>query len=386
MQFFYELAMVLAAALAGSALARLLKQPAILGYILGGILISPFTWGPSIADVHSFDDIAEFGVVLLMFSIGAEFSPKELGSLRKVALLGVPLGIAVFIGISLGVGQLLGWSVLKSIALGAIISVASTMVLGRMLIDHGRLKTEVGRLAIGLSLVDDLAVVIMIVLLPVLGELTPDRLYSLGLGLGRAFLILLPVLVLSRHLVPWLLKQISSWNNPEFLFLATVALSVLAATFTQWLGLSMALGAFLAGVMLSNSPEGRRAVEHLHGLRDLCVAVFFVSVGALIDPGMLGEEIGLVVTLLLLVVVGKLVVWWGIIRLFGYPNSTARTSAVYLAQIGEFSFILGTVAMSGGLLTQADYNAVLAAALLSMAANSFLTKLTMGSASRGKAR
>lgn len=377
MQFFYDLALVLAAAMLGSLLARVLRQPAILGYIFGGILISPFTWGPSIADIHNFDEIAEFGVVLLMFSIGAEFSPRELGRVRGLALAGVPIGITVFVGISLAVGQLLGWPILKSIAVGAIVSVASTMVLGRMLIDHGRLKNDVGRIAIGLSLVDDLSVVIMIVLLPVIGELTPDRLWTLGLGLGQAFLILLPVLILSQRLIPMLLRQVSRWNNSEFLFLTTVALSVLAAAFTQWLGLSMALGAFLAGVMLSNSPEGRHAVEQLNGMRDLCVAVFFVSVGALIDPGMLLKNPGFVIALVLLVVLGKTLVWWGIIRLFGYRTPISLRSAVYLAQIGEFSFILGAVAMSAGMLSQSDYNAILAAALLSMAANSFLTRLTL---------
>lgn len=375
-QFFNELALVLAAALVGSVLARLLRQPAILGYILGGLLISPFTWGPSIADAHHFDEIAEFGVVLLMFSIGAEFSPKELGSVRALALGGVPMAIVAFVGLCLGIGSFLGWTVWKSVALGAIVSVASTMVLGRMLIDRGLLKSQTGRITIGLSLVDDLSVVVMIVIFPVLSELTPDRLYTLAWELGRAFLILVPVLLLSYRIIPGLLLRISRLNNPEFLFLGTVGLSVLAAAFTQWLGLSMALGAFLAGVLLSHSPEGRRAVSQLDGMRDLCVAVFFVSVGALIDPGMLIEDPLLVVVLLLLVVVGKTVVWFGIIRIFGHRPSTAFGSALYLAQIGEFSFILGAVALSSGLLEQADYNAILAAALLSIAANSFLTKIS----------
>lgn len=286
-----------------------------------------------------------------------------------------PLAIVIFVGISLTLGYFLDWPVLKSVALGGIVSVASTMVLGRMLMERGLLKSEPGRITIGLSLVDDLSVVIMIVIFPVLGELTMERLYTLGWELGRAFLILLPVLFLSYRAIPWLLSRISRWENPEFLFLATVALSVFAAAFTQWLGLSLALGAFLAGVLVSHSPDGRQAVGQLDGLRDLCVAVFFVSVGALIDPGMIMQNPGQIVVIVLLVIVGKFVVWTFLIRVFGYPLGRSMQCASFLAQIGEFSFILGGVAWASGMLEQSDYNAILAAALFSIAANPWLIKL-----------
>jgi CPA2 family monovalent cation:H+ antiporter-2 len=375
LSFFLELAMVLVAATIGAVVARLLKQPAILGYIFGGLLISPFTIGPSIHDIHNFDELAEVGIILLMFSIGAEFSPRELSSVKKLALIGGPLGVLLIVGMGGVAGWLLGWPWTMGVAMGAIISAASTMVLGRLLIDRGELRSPTGKITIGLSLIDDMAVVIMIVLLPVLATLRPETVGNLGFELGRAFLILAPAVFLSAKAIPWLLRRISGWNNHELLFISTMALSVGAAAFTEWLGLSLALGAFLAGVLLSNSEEGRRAVAQLHGFRDLCVAIFFVSVGALIDPRQILSNLELLAVLLALILGGKTLVWFGIVFFSGSNWRTALRSAIYLSQIGEFSFLLSTVALGAGLITPALANAVLAAALLSILANSFLTKL-----------
>jgi len=374
LNFFAELAIVVCAALVGSYIARLTRQPAILGYILGGIMVSPFTWGPSIADVHHFDEIAEFGVILLMFTIGAEFSPKELSKVRSLALVGGPIGVILMLALGGLVGWLMGWPWTTGIALGAVISAASTMVLGRLLIDRGILKTETGRITIGLSLVDDMAVVVMIVLLPVLSSLTPDAVGNLGLELGRAFLILAPVVFLSSRAIPWLLGKVHAWDNKEFLFIFTISLPIGMAAFTEWLGLSLALGAFLGGLLISNAPEGHRAAVGLHGLRDLCVAVFFVSVGAMIDPGQILAEPGLLLLLLGMILIGKSLVWTLVIRIFGSNWRTSFRCALYLAQIGEFSFILVAVAMQADLLTSADSNSVLAAALLSILANSLITR------------
>lgn len=375
LSFFAEFGLVICSALIGAYVARLTRQPAILGYILGGILISPFTWGPSISDVHHFDEIAEFGVILLMFSIGAEFSPRELAKVKGLALIGGPLGVLSLVGMGGLVGWLLGWHWTTGIAFGVVISAASTMVLGRLLIDRGLLTTEIGRKTIGLSLVDDMAVVVMIVLLPALATLTPSAVGSLGIELGRAFLILAPVVILSWKAVPRLLRKVHSWDNDEFLFIFTIALPIAMAAFTEWLGLSLALGAFLGGLLLSNAPEGHQAAKQLHGVRDVCIAVFFVSVGAMIDPGQILDDPLKLLVLLGLILAGKTLVWSLIIRAFGSNWPTAFRSGVYLAQIGEFSFILVAVAVGAELLTPADANSILAAALLSILANSILTKL-----------
>src|SRR5262245_37217241 len=177
---FRDLAYVLVAAVLGGALARLAGQPLILGYVLGGILVSPLTPGPSVSDVHTFELFAEIGVVLLMFSIGIEFSLRDLMRVRWVALLGGPLGILLSVALSLAVGRAMGWSVLQGLVIGLLVSVASTMVLGRLLLDRGELHSQHGRIMVGISLVEDLAVVVLTVPVPALGVLEPGRLLVIG--------------------------------------------------------------------------------------------------------------------------------------------------------------------------------------------------------------
>ncbi|MBI2526360.1 MAG: cation:proton antiporter [Candidatus Rokubacteria bacterium] len=189
---FRDLAFVFAAAVVGGALAWWARQPLILGYIFGGILVSPFTPGPSVTDVHTFDLFAEIGVVLLMFSVGIEFSLKDLLRVRWVTLLGGPVGLALCVGLGVGAGALLGWTALQGAVAGIVISVASTMVLVRLLLDRGELHSRHGRIMMGTLLIEDLAVVVLIVLIPALGALEPDRLVAIAAALGKAALVLLP--------------------------------------------------------------------------------------------------------------------------------------------------------------------------------------------------
>ena len=198
---FRDLAFVFAAAVVGGALAWWARQPLILGYILGGILVSPLTPGPSVTDVHTFDLFAEIGVVLLMFSVGIEFSLKDLLRVRWVTLLGGPVGLALCVGLGVGAGALLGWTALQGAVVGIVISVASTMVLVRLLLDRGELHSRHGRIMMGTLLVEDLAVVVLIVLIPALGALEPGRLVAIGAALGKAALVLLPFTV-SRGSAP----------------------------------------------------------------------------------------------------------------------------------------------------------------------------------------
>src|SRR5262249_36642049 len=190
--FFRDLAYVFAAAVLGGALDWRARQPLILGYVAGGILISPLTPGPAVSDVHTFELLAESGVILLMFSIGVEVSLQDLFQVKWVALLGGPLGILLSVGLALGIGTLLDWPPLQGIILGIVISVASTMVLARLLMDRGELNTRHGRITIGITLVEDLAVVILTVLIPALGALEPGRLLAIGLALAKAAAILVP--------------------------------------------------------------------------------------------------------------------------------------------------------------------------------------------------
>src|SRR5438132_3158183 len=255
--FYRDLAYVFGAAVAGGALAKALRQPLILGYVLGGVLIGPVTPGPSVSGTKEFELLAEMGVILLMYSIGLEFSFRDLLEVKWVAILGGPLGILLSVGLALLVAWLLRWRPTQSIAVGAIISVASTMVLSRFLADRGELRSPHGRVMIGITLVEDLAVVALTVLLPSLRNLTSGHLLSLGLGAGKALLILTPVVFISAKLVPPLMRQVAKAENDEIYLLVVLALGFATAAITQGLGLSLALGAFLAGLVVSEAATTR---------------------------------------------------------------------------------------------------------------------------------
>jgi CPA2 family monovalent cation:H+ antiporter-2 len=244
-------------------LAWKLRQPIILGYVLAGMLISPFTPGPSVTHVHTMELFAEIGVILLMFSVGLEFSIKDLLSVRWVALIGGPLGILLSLGAGLLVGQFMGWTNTQGIVIGCVISVASTMVLTRLLIDRGELNMEHGRVMVAITLVEDLAVVILIVLLPNFGSLDSARLLILGKSLGKAALILVPALLLAAKILPPVLRAVARTRSPELFFGVVLAIGLGTAALTQAVGLSLALGAFVAGLMISESPYAQEALAQL---------------------------------------------------------------------------------------------------------------------------
>ena len=254
--FFQDLAVVFLAAVAGGVLARIAGQPLILGYVLGGIAIGPFTPGLTISGSHTFDLFAEIGVILLMFSIGLEFSVRDLMRVKWVALVGAPLGILLSIGLANIVGRLIGWSTIQSIVIGAVTSMASTMVLARLLVDRGELRTKHGRVMIGITLVEDVAVGAMTVLMPALGEFDSGRVLVIGQALAKALLILVPVGYLGTKVIPPIMTHVARTQNQELFLLVTLAISLGTAAVTQRIGLSLALGAFLAGLINSASEDG----------------------------------------------------------------------------------------------------------------------------------
>ena len=372
---FRDLAYVFIAAVLGATVAWLARQPLILGYVAGGILIGPFTPGPVVSDVHTFEVVAEIGVILLMFSIGIEFSLSDLLRVKWVALLGGPLGIVLSAVLGTGVGALLGWPLLQGVVIGFVVSVASTMVLARLLIDRGELHSRHGRIMIGITLVEDLAVVVLTVVMPALGALEPGRLLVIAGALGKAVAILAPFAYLAWKVVPRLLLRVARTRNDELFLMVAVAIGLGTAALTQALGLSLALGAFLAGLLISNSDYAHQTLARLLPVRDIFVAVFFVTIGCLIDPTTVLGNLPLLLAFIGLVVVGKLVIWTGVVRLFGYPMATAFLVGVGLTQIGEFSFILVQVARAGGHIGADVYNATLAASLLTILTNATLVRL-----------
>lgn len=371
---FRDLAYVFLAAVLGGALAWATRQPLVLGYVFGGLLISPFTPGPAVSDVHTFEVIEEVGVILLMYSVGMEFSLRDLLDVKWVALLGGPLGILMSVGLGLGAGTLLGWAPLQGVIVGMVVSVASTMVLARLLLDRGELRSQHGRVMIGLTLVEDLAVVVLTILIPVLGTMEPGRFVALGAALGKAALILVPFALLAATVVPRVMSLVARMRNDEMLLLVALAVGLGTAALTQAVGLSLALGAFLAGLLISSSDYAHDTMARLLPVRDAFVALFFVTIGTLIDPRTVLANLQLLGVMLALIVLGKLIIWTAVVWLFRYPLATALVVTVGLTQIGEFSFILVQAARSAGHVGADVYTATLAAALLSILLNAALVR------------
>jgi CPA2 family monovalent cation:H+ antiporter-2 len=372
--FFRDLAIVLVAAVLGAAAAWLTRQPLILGYVVGGLLVGPFTPGPTVSDLHTFELFAEIGVVLLMFSIGMEFSLTDLLRVKWVALVGGPIGILLSTLLGVAVAAMMGWSYLQGGIVGVVISVASTMVLARLLIDQGELHTRHGRVMIGITLVEDLAVVVLTVLLPEVGALSGEGIVGIASAIGRAALVLVPFAYLAAKVVPRLMTRVARTQNDELFLIVALSIGLGTAALTQAVGLSLALGAFLGGLLLGNSDYWHEALARLLPLRDVFVALFFVTVGALVNPSNVLENLPLLGVMLVLIVVGKLFIWTAVVLLFGYAMSTALLVAAGLTQIGEFSYILVQVARDAGHVGSDVYNATLTASLLSILINAPLAR------------
>src|SRR5581483_2548283 len=279
--------------------------------------------------------------------------PDLLG-VKWVALLGAPLGILASIGLGVGVGAILDWPLQQGIAAGCIVSVASTMVLTRLLMDRGELSTEAGRVMVTLTLVEDLAVVILTVLLPSFSLSGGMNVAQIAWRIGKALLLLIPVVLAGWKLIPLLLAL-------------TICLAIAAVT--EAIGLSLALGAFLAGLLLGSSGYSHQLAQQTLPLRDAFVALFFATIGMLIDPATWLSGWRVVVAFLGLILVGKLLIWSGVVRLFGYSRRTAFRVGIGLTQIGEFSFILAQVSRDAGLISADVYNATLAASLVTILVN-----------------
>ena len=375
MFIFRDITMVFAGAFLCALLFWRLRQPLILGYVFAGLILSPLTPGPRIHDVHIFEIMAEVGVILLMFSVGIEFSIPELLRVKWVALIGAPIGIALSIGLGVAVGILLGWPLFQGVAVGCIISVASTMVLMRLLMDRGELDSDTGRVMVTLTLVEDLAVVILTVLLPGLGSSSGADYTQVLWKIGKALLLLVPVVVAGWKIVPRLLARVERTCNDEISLLLALTVCLVIAAITEAIGLSLALGAFIGGVLLGNSDYANKLADKTLSIRDAFVALFFVTIGMLIDPRTLISGWRVLAVMVALILAGKFAIWFLVVRSFGYSAETALRVGVGLTQIGEFSFILAQVSLQAGLIGTEVYNATLAASLITILANATLFRL-----------
>ena len=372
---FRDVAMVVAAAFFFGLLAWRLRQPVLLGYVLAGLLLSPLTPGPRVHDVGVFQTMAEVGVILLMFSVGIEFSIPDLLRVKWVALVGAPLGILLSISLGVGTGLLLGWPLLRGVAVGCIISVASTMVLMRLLMDRGELSTEAGRVMVTLTLVEDLVVVILTVLLPSLAVSEQANYGQAAWKIGKALLLLVPVILAAWKIMPRLLGRAERTQNQEISLLLALTICLAIAAITEAIGLSLALGAFLAGLLLGSSDYAHRLAQQTFPLRDVFVALFFASMGMLIDPSTWLANWKILAVLVALILTGKFAIWTGVVGLLGYSRGTALRVGIGLTQIGEFSYVLAQVSRDAGLISDEIYSATLAASLVTILVNAALFKV-----------
>lgn len=371
---FRDLTYIFLAAALGGLLAWRLRLPLILGFVLGGIVVSPFTPGPHLSDLHTFEVFAEVGVVLLMFSTGVEFSIPDLMRVKWVALVGAPLGILTILGISVGVAELVGISFTEAAVIGASVSVASTMVLVRLLNDSGKMTATFAHVMIGITLVEDLAVICMTVVLPIAGGSGEGLFLKAAWTLGKALILLIPLVFLAIKVIPRVLRRIKRLNSPELFLLIVIAVCLGTAALAQAVGFSVALGAFLAGLSISGSEDLHEADTQIVPLRDAFVALFFVSLGTLINPKVLFASLPLLGLMLLLIVVGKFVVWTAIVRIFRYPLKTAIAVAAGLTQIGELSFVVVQAARSASMVSEDVFTTTIAASLISILLNVFIAR------------
>jgi CPA2 family monovalent cation:H+ antiporter-2 len=359
------------------AIAHRIRVSPIVGYLLAGILVGPYTPG-FVADQALANELAELGVILLMFGVGLHFSLKDLLSVRAIAIPGALVQIAAATAMGMGMTYALGWTWTAGFVFGLALSVASTVVLLRALQERRLVETERGRIAVGWLIVEDLAMVLALVLLPAIATVQASAAGAVmwqpvALTLGKVAAFVVVMLVIGQRVVPWVLHWVAHTGSRELFRLAVLAIALgIAYAASTLFGASFALGAFFAGMILSESPLSQRAAEETLPLRDAFAVLFFVSVGMLFNPNILVNHPWLVAGTIFIVVFGKSFAAYLIVRVFRYPVSTALIISASLAQIGEFSFILAGLGVALKLMPQTGLDLILAGAIFSIIANPFI--------------
>ncbi len=366
----------------GTGAARLKLSP-LVGYLVAGVVVGPFTPG-FVADQDLAAELAEIGVILLMFGVGLHFSLKDLLSVRAIAIPGALAQIGLATGLGLGLALLLGWGVEAGIVFGLALSVASTVVLLRALQERRIIQTERGKIAVGWLIVEDLAMVLALVLLPTwagirtemaaAGGFTFDQAadiaVALGLTLGKVLLFMALMLVVGKRVIPWLLHRVVHMGSRELFRLAVLAIALgVAMGASELFGVSFALGAFFAGMIMGESELSQQAANETLPLRDAFAVLFFVSVGMLFDPMILIENPWPLLATVAIIVVGKAAAAWAIMAIFRQSRSSSALISASLAQIGEFSFILAGLGVGLGLLPEEGRDLILGGAILSILVN-----------------
>ena len=357
-------------AFALGALAHRLRISPIAGYLLAGVLVGPFTPG-IVADSDIASELAEIGVILLMFGVGLHFSVRDLFEVRKVALPGAVVQSATATALGILLGYFLGWNLMAGLVFGLALSVASTVVLLRALESRNLIETERGRIAVGWLIVEDIFTVLALVLLPAIaqagGGQSASPMMSFGTTIVKLVAFVAVMALVGRRVIPWLLHWVVHTGSRELFRLAVFAIALGVAFGASYIfGVSFALGAFFAGSILGETQLSRRAGEETLPLRDAFAVLFFVSVGMLFDPSVVIEQPLALLATLAIIIIGKSLAAYAIVRAFGRDNRTAITISASLAQIGEFSFILANLGTDLAILPTDGRDLILAGAILSI--------------------
>lgn len=370
-QLFGDLLIILLVSVPVAFICLRLKLPLLVGLMLTGIAIGPSGFG-LIKEIEAIEMLAEIGVMLLLFTIGLEFSIKRLAEMKRLVLIGGGLQVSLTIAATAGVAILFGRSISQSIFFGFLVALSSTAIVLKSYVERNEVDSPHGRAGIGILLFQDISIVFMLLAIPLLGGKDIVSFTSIVLDLGSSLLALAVLVLAAWFLLPKFLKQVVHLRSPEAFLLTVVLLCLGMSWVTSQFGLSLALGAFIAGMVLADSDYSHQVTSEVLPFRDVFNSLFFVSIGMLLSVTALLANIGSVAMLVVGLIIGKALIVWAIVRILGYPQRIATITALGLAQIGEFSFVLARAGQGATLLPDTDYQSFLAASIISMIATPFL--------------
>jgi monovalent cation:H+ antiporter-2, CPA2 family len=368
---FADLLIILLVSVPVAFLCLRLKLPLLVGFMLTGILIGPYALG-LIKELEAIEILAEIGVILLLFTIGIEFSIRRLREMKRLVLLGGSLQVGITVIATAAIAVLFGREFNQAVFFGFLVALSSTAIVMKSYAERNEIDAPHGRAGVGILLFQDISIVLMMLAVPILGGEDAASMTAIGWKLGGSLLALIVIVIAAGLLVPLLLRYVVQLKSPEVLLLTAVLVSLGTAWITSQFGLSLALGAFIAGMVLSESDYSHQVTADILPFRDVFNSLFFVSIGLLLSIVALIENIAAVAFWVVALIAGKTLIIWAVVRLIGFPQRISAMTALGLAQIGEFSFVLAKAGRGVDLLPDADYQIFLAASIISMIATPFL--------------